>query len=91
MSDATVVDRDKRGNWAPKYLEQLPAPMVWPPNPLKILKWFFGWGGYLWPWNAIYLGIALLAYFFMTPLKLSPRWRPSRRGGSGPSSPATWG
>ena len=67
MSDATVVTRDKRGNWAPKYLEELPGPMAWPPNPLKILKWFFGWQGYLWPWNAVYLGIALLAYFFMTP------------------------
>ena len=67
MSDATVVDRDKRGNWAPRYLEQPPAPIAWPPRPLKILKWFFGWEGYLWPWNAFYLGIALLAYFFMTP------------------------
>ena len=67
MADTTGVTRDKRGNWSPDYLETLPAPMVWPPRLLGILKWLFGWPGYLWPWNAVYLGFALLAYFFLTP------------------------
>ena len=67
MADTTGVTRDKRGNWSPDYLETLPAPMVWPPRLLAILKWLFGWPGYLWPWNAVYLGFALLAYWFLTP------------------------
>ena len=49
MADATIVTRDERGNWRPDYLKQLPAPWLWPPRPLGILRWFFGWPGYLWP------------------------------------------
>ena len=67
MAEPTVVTRDERGNWSPSYLEQPPAPMVWPPRLLGWLKWLFGWPGYLWPWNTIFLGFALVAWFFMMP------------------------
>ena len=69
MAHPQAVTRDERGNWSPDYLEELPAPMVWPPRLAGILKWFFGWPGYLWPWNSIFLGFALVAWFlFMPPL-----------------------
>ncbi len=67
MADATAVTRDERGNWRPDYLKEMPAPWLWPPRPLGILRWFFGWPGYLWPWYAIYLGVAVLAWYFLTP------------------------
>ena len=67
MADSTLDARDERGNWGPTYLEQMPAPMAWPPRPLGTLKWLFGWPGYLWPWNTIFLGIALVTWFFLTP------------------------
>ena len=66
MADVTVR-RDERGNWGPTYLRQMPAPMRWPPSLIGTLKWFFGWPGYLWPWNSLWLGMALVAWFFLTP------------------------
>ena len=31
MADTAVVTRDERGNWKPDYLQEMPAPMRWPP------------------------------------------------------------
>ena len=67
MAESATFTRDERGNWGPTYLEQLPAPMVWPPRLLGSLKWLFGWPGYLWPWNTVFLGFALIAWFFFLP------------------------
>ena len=67
MSDTTVLKRNKRGDWTPPYLLQMPAPFAWPPQPLKLLKWLFGFPGYLWPWNSLYLAIAVVTWFFLTP------------------------
>ena len=66
MADTHTI-RDERGNWGPTYLREMPAPMVWPPRLIGSLKWFFGWPGYLWPWNALWLGMALVTWFFLTP------------------------
>lgn len=67
MSDSTLGTRDGRGNWRPPYLVELPALFAWPPRPLGALKWLFGFQGYLWPWNSLYLGIAMATWFFLTP------------------------
>ncbi len=67
MADTTLGTRDKRGDWRPPYLIQLPAPLAWPPQPVAVLKWLFGLPGYLWPWNSLYLAIALVTWFFLTP------------------------
>ena len=71
MADTTITQRDERGNWGPTYLEQLPASMVWPPRLWGSLKWFFGWPGYLWPWNSVFLAFALVSWFFLTPALVS--------------------
>ena len=67
MADTTLHTRDERGDWGPTYLRELPAPMVWPPRLMGTLKWLFGWPGYLWPWNTLWLGMALGTWFFLTP------------------------
>ena len=67
MSDAALGTRDKRGDWRPPYILEVPAPLAWPPRPLAVLKWLFAFPGYMWPWNALYLGIALVTWFFLTP------------------------
>ena len=64
---AGLGTRDKRGDWRPPYLIEPPAPMAWPPKPLGVVKWLLGFPGYLWPWNAAFLGIAAVAWFFLTP------------------------
>lgn len=67
MSDAALLKRDKRGDWRPPYLLHMPPMFAWPPKPLAVLKWLFGFPGYLWPWNALYLGLAVLTWQFLTP------------------------
>lgn len=64
ISDATLGGRNKRGDWRPPDLIKVPAPFVWPPRPMAILKWFVG---YLWPWQTVYVSIALVTWFFLTP------------------------
>ena len=64
MSETTLGTRDDRGNWRPPYLIETPAPFAWPPRPVASLKWLLG---YLWPWNSLYLGIAMATWFFLTP------------------------
>ncbi len=45
-----------------------PPPLfVWPWRPVAVLKWFFGFPGYLWPWNLLYLAIALATWRWLTP------------------------
>lgn len=79
MSESAPNLRDQGGNWRPPYLVELPALFAWPPRPLDALKWLFGFHGYLWPWNSLYLGIALATWFLLTPdladlRDLEPGW-----------------
>lgn len=79
MSDTTLGVRDKRGDWRPPYQLKVPPIFEWPLRPLAIAKWLFGFPGYLWPWNTLYLGLALVTWFFLTPAmatmqSLEPGW-----------------
>ena len=57
---------DKRGNWIPK--EQIkPVPIFTFAKPYEILKWIFGWPGYLFPWLTIYLGICFFSFIYFYP------------------------
>jgi sterol desaturase/sphingolipid hydroxylase (fatty acid hydroxylase superfamily) len=67
MSDTALGRRDEWGDWRPPYLLKLPALFAWPPQPLGVLKWLFGFPGYLWPWNALYLATAAVTWFYLTP------------------------
>ena len=64
MSEATLGVRDKRGDWRPPYLIQMPSPFAWPLRPMAVLRWLVG---YVWPWNSAYLAVALVTWFFLTP------------------------
>ena len=67
MSDAMPGARDNRGYWRPPYLIEVEAPYRWPPQPPAVLRWLFGFPGYLWPWNCFYLATALATWFFLMP------------------------
>ena len=67
MSTAGLRIRDKRGDWRPPELLQMPPVFVWPLQPTGFLKWLFGYPGYLWPWNSLYAISAVLTWFFLTP------------------------
>lgn len=56
-----------RGEWQPESLPK-PGPLFnWPLKLRPTLTMLFGHDGLLWPKNAIYLGIAVIAWLFLTP------------------------
>lgn len=64
---AERLGNDRPGGFRPERPIQPGPPFQWPPQPRVLFKWLFGFPGYLWPWNALYLGIAFLAWRFSTP------------------------
>jgi sterol desaturase/sphingolipid hydroxylase (fatty acid hydroxylase superfamily) len=59
--------RDRRGDYRPAKLLAPPPVFVWPPQPTGFLKWLFGFPGYLWPWNLLYVAIATVTWLLLTP------------------------
>lgn len=45
--------------WIPEVPLTVPPPLMWPPRPLKVLKYLFGFPGLYFPWLALYALIAL--------------------------------
>jgi sterol desaturase/sphingolipid hydroxylase (fatty acid hydroxylase superfamily) len=65
--DDSAFGKTERGHWAPnKPISYGPA-MAWPPQPKALLKWFFGFPGYLLPWNLLYVGLAFAIWAYATP------------------------
>jgi hypothetical protein len=67
MDDAQYGSRNKRGDWKPARLIAYPQVFVWPVQLIGIMKWLFGYPGYLLPWNLLYAGVALACWFYATP------------------------
>jgi sterol desaturase/sphingolipid hydroxylase (fatty acid hydroxylase superfamily) len=59
--------RDKRGDWKPNKLVTNAPLFVLPPRPIKLVRWFFGYPGYLLPWNLLLFAIAAALWFLATP------------------------
>jgi sterol desaturase/sphingolipid hydroxylase (fatty acid hydroxylase superfamily) len=59
--------RTKTGEWRPPYPVTYAPILVWPPQPLKVLKWLLSYPGFLWPWNSIYLAITLATWTWFQP------------------------
>lgn len=71
--------RDAAGEWRPAKPIALPPTIAWPPRPRATLRWLFGFPGYLWPMNALWLAIALATWAWLTPpldtmRTLEPGW-----------------
>ena len=76
MDDLNYGTRNKRGDFAPKDALQIAPLFVFPPQPLNFLKWL---PGYFLPWNALFMALAAVFWYFLTPdtatLKtLAPGW-----------------
>ena len=76
MDDLKFGTRNKRGDWTPnKHLELAPY-FTWPREPRKYLDWLIG---YLFPWNMLFMALAVISWLYLTPsietLKtLTPGW-----------------
>jgi sterol desaturase/sphingolipid hydroxylase (fatty acid hydroxylase superfamily) len=64
MDDLLYGTRNKRGDWTPKEALQNAPLFVWPPKPMKFLKWL---PSYFLPWNVLFMALGALYWFFLTP------------------------
>jgi sterol desaturase/sphingolipid hydroxylase (fatty acid hydroxylase superfamily) len=55
------------GDWRPETPLRAPPVFIWPPRPIPLIRWFFGFPGYLFPWNVGYALTALGTWLFLTP------------------------
>jgi len=74
MSDAVMPsgaagprERRKPQGYRPPERIKVPPLFVWPWRPAAFFKWMFGFPGYLWPFNTIYLTIAVAVWLWLTP------------------------
>jgi sterol desaturase/sphingolipid hydroxylase (fatty acid hydroxylase superfamily) len=59
--------RNKRGDWKPLKGLSYPPVFVWPARPVAFVKWLFGWGGYILPWNLVFGALSAVIWLFLTP------------------------
>lgn len=65
-SQITTTPRASR-DWRPAGRIALPPIYSWPPKPVAVAKWMFGFPGYLWPMNSLTLATAVFTWVFLTP------------------------
>ena len=76
MDDLQYGTRNKRGDWAPKDTLDTAPLFVFPPQPIKFLKWL---PSYFLPWNILFMALAAVIWFYFTPgaqttKSLAPGW-----------------
>src|ERR1035437_6250017 len=59
--------RNAKGEWRPPYPCSYGPLFAWPPRLVKLFKWLFQWGGYLWPENTLWVGLSVLTWYWLTP------------------------
>ena len=76
MDDLQFGKRNKRGDWNPNEPLGLAPYLSWPRDPKKYVQWL---KDYFFPWNFLFIVVALVQWFYLTPsvetLKtLHPNW-----------------
>ena len=71
MADINLVDdgtltRNAKGEWVPRVIGSGPI-FSWPLRPKAITKFLFGFPGHLWPFTALYIGLAIVTWLFLQP------------------------
>ena len=66
MDDLKFGKRNKRGDFAPTAPLTVAPIIVWPPRPLAFLRWL---PSYFLPWNVVFMAIAAVFWFWLTPSK----------------------
>lgn len=64
MDDLKFGTRNKRGDYTPNAALEVAPLLIWPPRPLKFLRWL---PNYFLPWNVLFMAIALVLWSFLTP------------------------
>ncbi len=71
--------RDAKGEWHPESACRFAPLFTWPLQLSRLLKWLFGWPGFLWPYNTFHLAVAVLTWAWLQPdvgtcATLEPGW-----------------
>jgi hypothetical protein len=74
MSDVAIPSapaparkRQRATDYKPPEPTRIPPLFAWPWSPATFFSWFFGFPGYLWPFNTAYFAIALATWTWLTP------------------------
>jgi len=67
MADATFESLHEDDDGPPAVPLATPPVFVWPPQPAGLVKFLFGYPGYIWPLNILYMGMAIATWFWLTP------------------------
>ena len=67
VTDASFGIRSENGEWRPPYPCTYAPIFQWPWKPLKVLKWLFGFPGFIWPWHLGYVLLATLSWMYLIP------------------------
>lgn len=59
MSSTKDSPESKSGGWAPDLPMTVPPLLLWPPQPSKLLRYFFGFPGLLFPWLTVFALMAV--------------------------------
>lgn len=60
-------DRNARGEWRPAAPIRYAPLFQWPMHFRALLKWLFGWPGFLWPVNLSLLLISAVSWYLTQP------------------------
>ena len=76
MDDLQFGTRNKRGDFSPKDPLQVAPYFKFPPKLRELLEWL---KGYFFPWNLLFMALAALFWFYLTPSietarELAPGW-----------------
>lgn len=64
---------DANGHWSPPYECSLSPLFIWPLQPVKIIKYLFGFPGYFWPKFSLYIVLAIATFFLLESDLSSPK------------------
>lgn len=67
MDDTLYGTRSAKGEYTPLHRPDSSPLFRWPPQPVRVLRWFVGVPGYLFPFNALYAAVAIAVWFLATP------------------------
>jgi sterol desaturase/sphingolipid hydroxylase (fatty acid hydroxylase superfamily) len=58
---------DEKGHWRPPYAAEFDPVFAWPFRPWLFFKYLFRWGGLLFPWNTLFVALALVSLAWFQP------------------------
>jgi sterol desaturase/sphingolipid hydroxylase (fatty acid hydroxylase superfamily) len=67
MAIQEVHEVDTAGCYKPELPIQFVPLFTWPPKPAALVRFFFGFPGFLLPWFAIFLGVSIVFWTWLTP------------------------